>query len=88
MPSPYFHDAGGVFRAEQIRAMTIAFEQVLTKLALNRSDDEANDAAEVIASEVATLSAAGEHDPERLCAGVLESLRRYGEAIVAPKRRA
>lgn len=69
--------------------MTIAFEQVLTKLALNeRSDDEAKDAAEVIADEVATLSAAGEHDPERLCTGVLESLRRYGEAIVAPKRRA
>lgn len=65
--------------------MIIAFEELLTKLSMSKlSDDEAREAEEVIVSEIVALSAAGEHDPQMLCAGVLGSLRRYGEAI--PRR--
>jgi hypothetical protein len=88
MSNSPFHDVAALFCPEDVRAMTTAFEGLVAKLAVNkRPDDEAEHAAEVIASEIIALSAAGEHDPELLCAGVLESLRQYGEAINPSKKR-
>jgi hypothetical protein len=65
--------------------MEIALDAVLAKLGLNgRVDEDAKDAASVIANEIIALAGAGERNPEILCAGVLECLRRDGEAL--PRR--
>jgi hypothetical protein len=75
-----------VFRPEDIRVMAIALDAALAKLGLNgRSDEDAGEAASIVANELIALAGAGERNPEILCAGVLESLRRDGERF--PGRR-
>jgi hypothetical protein len=74
-----------VFRPEDLRVIGIALEAVLAKLGLAaRSDEDAKEAASIVANEILAMAGAGERNPEILCAGVLESLRRDGEAI--PRR--
>jgi hypothetical protein len=63
---------GQKFDPEAIRVMGIAFEMVLVGLRLADRGDLAN---EVIARKIMDLAKAGEHDPERLCEGVLKEFR-------------
>jgi hypothetical protein len=66
------HLDGQKFDPETIRVMGLAFEMTLIALRLADRGDLAN---EVIARKILDLAKAGEHDPGRLCEGVLKEFR-------------
>ena len=67
------HLDGHKFDPETIRIMGIAFEMALVALKLAYRGDLAN---EIVAQKIIALAKAGEHDPERLCDGVMREFRR------------
>ena len=67
------HLDGHKFDPETIRVMGIAFEMALVALKLAYRGDLAN---EIVAQKIIALAKAGEHDPERLCDGVMREFRR------------
>ena len=64
--TPYLN--GQVFQPEVIQAMGIAFRNACESLKLIDKSDPLN---EIIAMKIVELAHSGEHDSERLCAGVL-----------------
>ena len=68
------------FNSETIRVMGLAYEITLISLRLFDRDDIAND---VVAHKIIEQANAGERDPERLCAAVVQQ---WGRAIahIAP----
>lgn len=64
--SPFL--TGRVFEPEVIRAMGIAFDNACKSLKLV---DKTDPLTKVVAGKIIDLAAAGEHDPVRLCVGVL-----------------
>jgi hypothetical protein len=75
-----FHLNGQRFDSETIRVMGLAYEITLISLRLFDRDDIAND---VVAHKIIEQANAGERDPERLCAAVVQQ---WGRAIahIAP----
>lgn len=59
---------GKVFEPEVIQAMGIAFDDACKALKLL---DKTDPLTKIVAMKIIELAAAGEHDPVRLCAGVL-----------------
>jgi hypothetical protein len=75
-----FHLNGQRFDSETVRVMGLAYEITLISLRLFDRDDIAND---VVAHKIIEQANAGERDPERLCAAVVQQ---WGRAIahIAP----
>jgi hypothetical protein len=87
-----FHLNGQRFDSETIRVMGLAYEITLISLRLFDRDDIAND---VVAHKIIEQANAGERDPERLCAAVVQQWGRAiahraahgsGRALIAPLR--
>jgi len=72
MPIRVFLDGQSNFDAETIHDMSTALAGALTALGLVGKSD---DLTVIVAKKIIELAKAGEHDPERLKAAVLKSLR-------------
>jgi hypothetical protein len=72
MPIRVFLDGRSNFDAETIQNMSTALAGVLTALGLVGKSD---DLTIIVAKKIIELAKAGEHDPDRLKAAVLRSLR-------------
>jgi hypothetical protein len=64
---------GPVFEPEDVRAITAAFEAALSKLRLT---DRKDPMTMTLAKLIIRLATDGERDPQRLCDGALEILRK------------
>jgi len=62
----------GSFSPEVLTAMSTAFAEALNKLELTHRDDAI---AQLVASKIIEAAKTGEHDPGRLCAIALDSIR-------------
>ena len=72
MPIRPFLDGQSSFDSETIQNMSRALADALTALGLVGKPD---DLTVLVAKKIVELAKAGEHDPKRLTAAVLQSLR-------------
>ena len=61
-----------VFEDDAVKAMTVAYEDVLRELKLA---DRADPLTEIIAKKIIELAQTGERDPKRLCGLVLQAIQ-------------
>jgi hypothetical protein len=64
-----------VFEDDAVKAMTVAYEDVLRDLNLA---DRADPLTEIIAKKIIELAQTGERDPKRLCEDALQAIKGEG----------